>query len=159
VIPCLNVDGFRMRSRVNGRGVDLNRNYPSPDWSPNYTKERYHPGSAPGSEPEVQLVIRLISLLKPQLIVHCHSWQPCIVATGAQALRDGRRLAQSSGYELTPEIGYPTPGSLSRYGWHHLGLPVICIEEQEHLAEHASIWPRFKPAFREIFSDPSSRTN
>src|SRR5687768_13836975 len=34
LVPCLNVDGFAKGTRVNGRGVDLNRNYPSRSWSP-----------------------------------------------------------------------------------------------------------------------------
>jgi murein peptide amidase A len=44
IIPVLNVDGYLARTRVNGRGVDLNRNYPSQDWSADATEPRYSPG-------------------------------------------------------------------------------------------------------------------
>lgn len=157
VIPCLNVDGFRAQTRVNGRGVDLNRNYPSKDWTPVADKPRYWPGPSAMSEPEVSGVVELIDLVDPRLIVHCHSWEPCIVATGERAQIDGARLATSSGYRLTPEIGYPTPGSLSRYGWHDRKIPVICIEEQENLKDLSTIWPRFESSMRAIFTDLSDR--
>ena len=157
VIPCLNIDGDLKRSRVNGRGVDLNRNYPSRDWSAAYEKDRYFPGREPGSEPEIQGIVELITATKPRLIIHCHSWQPCVVATGSRALLDGSRLARASGYELRPEIGYPTPGSLSRYGWHDNDIPVICIEEQESLVDLKTIWPRFSSAMEEIFTDQGLR--
>jgi murein peptide amidase A len=158
VIPCLNVDGFAKGNRVNARGVDLNRNYPSQDWSPRFDKDRYFPGPAPNSEPEIQGVVELIRLLRPRLIIHCHSWQPCIVGTGFRAEKDALRLASSSGYKAVEEIGYPTPGSLSRYGWHDLRIPVICIEEQEGLDDLSSIWPRFESGMEAIFTDFSLRS-
>jgi hypothetical protein len=157
VVPCLNADGFARNSRVNSRGVDLNRNYPSRDWSNRCDKERYFPGLFPGSESEVQGMVALLQAFRPRLVIHCHSWQPCVVATGANAQTDAERLGRSSGYRVVEEIGYPTPGSLSRYGWHDNQIPIICIEEQELLADLNSIWPRFEAGMREIFSDASLR--
>lgn len=158
VIPILNIDGYRNKTRGNGRGVDLNRNYPSKDWTSEYTKARYYPGPSAASEPEIRAMVNLIAEMQPRLLIHCHSWNPCVVATGEPAMRDGERLAKSCGYTLTPEIGYPTPGSLSRYGWHDLNIPVICIEEQDHLTDLNTIWPRFKKGIEEIFLDQSPRT-
>ena len=157
LIPCLNVDGYKAKTRVNGRGVDLNRNYPSQDWTPEAEKPRYSPGPHAMSEPEVEGIVELIKAYDPRLLIHCHSWEPCIVATGTRAQNDGKRLSISSGYALKPEIGYPTPGSLSRYGWHDLEIPVICIEEQENLADLSTIWPRFEKGMRTIFTDHSPR--
>jgi hypothetical protein len=157
VIPCLNMDGYANRTRVNGRGVDLNRNYPSVDWSPKAEKERYFPGTAPASEPEIQGVVELIKRFDPRLLIHCHSWKPMIVGTGDRSKLDAVRLGKSSGYEVVDEIGYPTPGSLSRYGWHDLKIPVICIEEQDQLTDLSGIWPRFQNGMKEIFEDFGSR--
>ena len=156
LIPCLNVDGYQKKQRTNGRGVDLNRNYPSKSWSPQCEKPRYNPGPFAGSEPEVQGVVELLQLLKPKLVIHCHSWNPCVVSSGERALRDAERLAKASGYKVVPEIGYPTPGSLSQFGWHDHKLPVICIEEQEG-ADLSSVWPHFASGMKEIFLDPSPR--
>ncbi len=157
VIPCLNVDGFARKTRGNGRGVDLNRNYPSKSWKPEYTGERYYPGPSPASEPEIQAVVALIEEIRPRLIIHCHSWNPCVVATGHPAKIDAFRLSQSSGYHILDDIGYPTPGSLSQYGWYDNGYPVICIEEQDHLTDFSKIWPRFNQGMKAIFTDLSFR--
>jgi len=157
VIPCLNVDGYGKGTRVNGRGVDLNRNYPSKDWSSETKAERYFPGTGPGSEAEVRGVVELIETCRPRLLIHCHSWKPCIVGTGPFSKRDAERLGRSSGYEVIDEIGYPTPGSLSRYGWHDKQIPVICIEEQDGLSDLSPVWPRFAKGFEEIFTDQSLR--
>ncbi len=156
LIPCLNPDGFALGTRGNGRGVDLNRNYPSRGWSQEAQSKRYDPGESPASEPEVSALVQLILSERPRLIIHAHSWEPCIVFTGDRARRDGQRLAQSSGYELKSSIGYPTPGSLSQFGWHDHQIPIICIEERA--GEHRSkIWPHFARGIQEIFEDESLR--
>ncbi len=150
IMPCLNPEGYRRLERTNSAGVDLNRNFPSPDWSSEMKAPRYNPGVDPGSEPEVQAALKAISVYKPKLIIHFHSWKPCVVFTGAPAQPLAQRLGELSGYPAHEDIGYPTPGSLGQYGWLSLKTPVICIEEQEGtLREH--VWPRFQRALMELF--------
>lgn len=156
LIPCLNPDGYALGQRGNGHQVDLNRNYPSRNWSPDYKSERYHPGPQPGSEPEIKALVRLIEQLSPRLLIHCHSWNPCIVLSGPPAQEDAEALASSSGYSIIEDIGYPTPGSLSQYGWQDRKIPVICIEEAENCPNH-QIWPHFAQGFATIFANPSQR--
>jgi protein MpaA len=156
LIPILNVDGFKANTRVNGRGVDLNRNYPSKSWTPEFEKERYNPGPSAGSEAEIKGVVKLIQDLRPRLIIHCHSWKPMIVAAGERAVPDAERLSRSSHYKVVPEIGYPTPGSLSQYGWFDNQIPVICIEEADETPRD-QVWPNFQAGMREIFLDASPR--
>src|SRR5579871_1528192 len=112
LIPCLNVDGYKKNERTNGAGVDLNRNFPSPDWSSEHSKPRYFPGSTPGSEPEVKAVVQLIQERKPDLIVHFHSWEPCVVYTGSPGRKAAEILGRDTPYKVSESIGYPTPGSL-----------------------------------------------
>jgi hypothetical protein len=156
LIPCLNVDGYKKNTRVNGRGVDLNRNYPSKDWAPTAEKERYNPGPHPGSEAEIKGVVQLLKNYNPRLVIHCHSWKPMVVCAGDSGLRDAERLSKSSGYEVKPEIGYPTPGSLSQYGWWDHKIPVICIEEADE-AKPNTVWTHFGQGLREIFLDGTER--
>ena len=156
LIPCLNVDGYARKTRVNGRGVDLNRNYPAKSWSPKFEKERYNPGPGPASEAEVKAVVGFIHEFKPRLIIHCHSWKPMVVCAGDGGRKDADRLGRSSGYEVVPEIGYPTPGSLSQFGWADNNIPVICIEEADEAPEQ-QVWPHFGEGMREIFLDSSAR--
>lgn len=156
LIPCLNIDGFTEKKRTNGGGVDLNRNYPSKDWSPEFPKDRYFPGSKAASEPEIQAIVKLIDEYDPRLIIHFHSWHPCVVYAGPPGRKDAERLGRCSGYEVRDDIGYPTPGSLSQYAWGDLHIPVICIEEQEG-APLDQVWPHFERGIREIFADSSLR--
>lgn len=143
LIPCLNPDGVALRQRMNANGVDLNRNYPSSDWSPEAKKERYNPGPQPGSENEIQALVKLIQVMKPKMIIHFHSYKPCIVYAGNAALPAAELLGKATGYDVIPDIGYPTPGSLSSYAWSDLGIPVICIEEEDGV-DRTTIWPRFQ---------------
>jgi murein peptide amidase A len=156
-VPCLNVDGFAKGERQNANGVDLNRNYPSKSWTPKFEKERYFPGPSAASELEIQAVIELIRDFKPRLLIHCHSYHPCIVGAGPRSKLDSQRLSDSSGYKVMEEIGYPTPGSLSQYGWHDLQIPVICIEEDDQNPNLNEIWPRFEKGMAEVFLDKSMR--
>lgn len=143
LIPCLNPDGYSQNQRTNANGVDLNRNFPCRDWSPEAKAPRYYPGPSPGSESEVQALVKLIEDEKPQLIVHFHSWEPCVVYTGQPGQKAAEILATGTGYECREDIGYPTPGSLGQYGWIEHQIPVICIEEQDHIDLNL-VWPHFR---------------
>jgi protein MpaA len=150
LITCLNPDGLQKNQRVNANGVDLNRNFPEKNWTKNHTATRYFPGTTPGSEPEVQALVKLISEIQPRLIIHCHSWKPCIVLTGEREIETAKILSRHSGYDFKQDIGYPTPGSLGEYGWREKQIPVICIEVEEKL-ERSAITPLFRQAIEEIF--------
>lgn len=149
LIPCLNPDGFENNERVNSSGVDLNRNFPTPDWSPEAKAARYFPGSRPGSEPEVQALVRLIEVKKPRLIVHFHSWQPCVVYTGAPGKNAATLLSPGPQYPVSEDIGYPTPGSLGQFGWFVHQIPVVCIEEIEK-SDLSLVWPHFGPGLQKL---------
>lgn len=149
LIPCLNVDGAARNSRTNSRGVDLNRNFPSQDWNPQYKEERYFPGREKASEAEVQALCYLIQDLQPHLILHFHSWQPAIILSGPPQHPAAFELSNCSQYPLQIDIGYPTPGSLGQWAGFDLGLPVICIEEREG-ANKNETWTRFGPGLQKI---------
>jgi hypothetical protein len=149
LIPCINPDGFKNNQRTNSQGVDLNRNFPCRDWSSESKASRYFPGTHPGSELETQAIISAIEEFKPQVIIHFHSWEPCIVYTGAPGKSWADEIALHCGYESKEDIGYPTPGSLGQYGWLEKQIPVICIEEKEHI-NLKLVWPRFEKSLLKI---------
>jgi murein peptide amidase A len=152
VIPCLNPDGFLRRRRTNGNGVDLNRNYPCKEWSSEHKSPRYFPGPHAGSESEIQSLVKWITEYRPRLIIHFHSWQPMVVYAGEGARLAAEELGRASGYEVKDDIGYPTPGSLSRFGLEN-NIPIICIEESDPTPRE-DVWPRFEKAFERILIRP-----
>ncbi len=149
LIPCLNPDGFQKNQRTNANNVDLNRNFPSADWSSLTKAPRYFPGLKPGSEKEVQALVKLIEDEKPQLIIHFHSWEPCVVYTGSPGKKAAQILGEGTGYEVREDIGYPTPGSLGQYGWLEHQTPVICIEAQAD-SSLENVWPLFGQGLQKL---------
>jgi hypothetical protein len=105
----------------------------------------------PGSEAETQALVQLIQAEKPKLIVHFHSWEPCVVYTGRPAEAASQILAGKTGYPVREDIGYPTPGSLGQYGWLDHKIPVICVEEQEHI-RLAEVWPHFELGLTQLMT-------
>jgi protein MpaA len=154
LIPCLNIDGYKKNERVNSQGVDLNRNFPSSDWTSEAKAPRYNPGSKPASEPETLALIDLIQTQKPKAIVHFHSWEPCVVYTGSAGKKIAEMIGSLTPYPVREDIGYPTPGSLGQYGWLNHKIPVICVEAQEH-SDLASLWPIFSHGLERLLSEPA----
>jgi hypothetical protein len=131
-IPALNPDGLfgRPSRRVNANGVDLNRNFPTPNWdreSVYYWEKRTRkdprrwPGPAPLSEPESRFLHEEMQRFKPNLIVSIHA--PYGILDFDGPLPPPSRL----GRLYLDQVGI-FPGSLGNYGGVHKGMPVVTIE-------------------------------
>ena len=117
-------------NRVNANGVDLNRNFPTPNWqqdAPRYwakkTKSdpRRFPGHAPLSEPESRWVHDEMVRFRPDVIISVHAPFGVLDFDGpAQPPRRFGRL-------LLNRVGV-YPGSLGNYSGVHKNVPVITIE-------------------------------
>lgn len=126
LIPEVNPEGVLLKTRGNSNGVDLNRNLPTKDWSPEVKTPRYHPGPKPLSEKENQMLLEELKV-KPCLIVSLHSWQPVLNING-DCQPEAEVLAKHTGYKIDADIGYPTPGSLGTYTGLERAIPTLTYE-------------------------------
>lgn len=127
IVTEANPDGVLLKTRGNGHGVDLNRNMPTKDWSPEVKTPRYHPGPSAGSEPENQALMKFIDEKKPVCIISLHSWHPVLNVNG-DCRKVAEVLAQMTGYKIDDDIGYPTPGCLGTWAGLERTSPTLTYE-------------------------------
>lgn len=131
-LPALNPDGMlgRPPKRTNANGVDLNRNFPTPNWerdAADYWQKRTRkdprrwPGPKPLSEPETRFLHQQMEGFKPHLIVSIHAPYGVLDFDGPSVppSRLGRLYLDQVGI---------FPGSLGNFGGVHKGVPVVTIE-------------------------------
>lgn len=132
IIPQFNLDGVMKQTRCNARGVDLNRNLPTKDWSKEFKEQKYYPGPEANSEPENKALVQWLNTTKPKLIISLHSWHPLININGP-CVTEAQTLARFTGYEIKEDIGYPTPGCLGTYAGLERNIPTITYEIERGL--------------------------
>ncbi len=125
LMPVANPDGLYAGSRYNANGVDLNRNFATPDYPESGGKYGY----APLCEPETYTIYRVIQRFKPDRIISIHQPLSCIDYDGP-AEQLARRMSLLSDLPVK-KIGV-YPGSLGNYAGRTLGIPIITLELPEY---------------------------
>jgi murein peptide amidase A len=131
-VPLINPDGMLNNppQRTNARGVDLNRNFPTPQWAkeaPLYWHDRVrkdprrYPGPMPISEPESQWIYQEMERWKPHLVVSVHAPFGVLDFDGPTV------PPQQLGRLYLDQVGI-YPGSLGNFGGVHKRVPVVTIE-------------------------------
>ncbi|MGZ4382116.1 MAG: DUF2817 domain-containing protein [Gaiellaceae bacterium] len=115
LVESLNPDGRAAGTRVNARGVDLNRNFPA-GW------ERlggvFDSGARPLSEPESRIAYRLILRLRPAVTIWFHQHMTLVDGSGGNMALE-RRFAR---LVRLPFVQLPRyPGSVTT--WENQALP------------------------------------
>lgn len=127
LIPEFNKDGTLLKTRQNGNGVDLNRNLPTHDWSPEAPHKRYWPGPFANSEPENLALTQWLSCHDVKGIISLHSYYPMINYNGPSK-QLANYLENLTGYPAKSDVGYPTPGSLGTYAGAERKIPTLTYE-------------------------------
>jgi len=149
VIPQLNPDGVASGSRVNGRNIDLNRNFATSDWRKDITTVNNQPfpgggGESPMSEPETQAISALASRLRPVLILSYHSQGSIVAANQAGASNAlASTYSQISGYgnttgQSSTTFEYSISGTADDWYAEKLGVASVLIELGSHNGSHFS---------------------
>ncbi|MDQ6999119.1 MAG: M14 family murein peptide amidase A [Mariprofundus sp.] len=132
VSPLINPDGLLLSSpsaRLNARGVDLNRNMPTPDWYKSTgvywhqtgNDPRRNPGVEPLSEPESRWLYEEIRTFKPDAIISVH-------APYGLLDYDGPPVAPGKMGSLRLKRLGAFPGSLGNFAGKQHDIPVITVE-------------------------------
>ena len=141
--PVMNPDGAlkKKHQRTNANGVDLNRNFTTPDadadaalayWR-DRTKEnaRRYPGPYPLSEPETNWLYEEIRDFKPDVVISVHAPYSLVDYDAPSRKNAPRQIGH-----LYKNLMGTYPGSLGNYAGIHLGVPVVTLE-----LPHAGIMP------------------
>jgi protein MpaA len=115
IIRNMNPDGearaHDVDGRVNNNGVDLNRNFPSDNWTAEWDRDGcwiYRPttgGTYGGSEPETRSVMSFIGSRKLEAVISYHSAALGVFPGGVPWTGPSKRLASA----LAKATGYPYP--------------------------------------------------
>ncbi|MCA1596345.1 MAG: DUF2817 domain-containing protein [Chloroflexi bacterium] len=126
LVPRANPDGLAVHSRWNAHRVDLNRNFPE-GWQPASRHSRGNSGAYTGSEPESSAIMTLVRRYHPAKVISIHSPLNCMNWTGSAGYRLAVLMRRYNHYRITPDIGYPTPGSFGMYCG-KLGIAIVTLE-------------------------------
>lgn len=161
VAPLVNPDGFfsHPRTRVNARGVDVNRNFATQDWKnkawltwqKKYRSDpRRFPGKEARSEPETRFQEELIRLVRPQKILAVHSplnfldYDGPSTLTLSQFPKDYALQCDRLKKRLKAISAGFFPGSLGNYAGRELGIPTLTLElPSTDPAKAENYWKKF----------------
>jgi protein MpaA len=135
VILSVNPDGALQGTRSNANGVDLNRNWPAANWSPDTVYHKVHggteqdirlsPGESPASEAETHALLACLKRLQPRTVVSLHAPLACVEDPQATPLAVW--IASQVGLPLVQDVGYATPGSFGTWSAEQ-GINIITWE-------------------------------
>ena len=138
LIPMLNPDGWVDDMRSNRKRVDLNRNFPSPNYGRGLT------GDHPLSEPESRILYDVIHEYKPARIIGIHQPFSCVDYDGEGSADLAKEMSRLSKLPIK-KLGTRS-GSLGAYV--RTKYPLITMEMRfsDHEKPMGTLWEQYGPA-------------
>jgi protein MpaA len=146
IAPIVSPDSFfkKYPTRTNGRGIDVNRNFPTKDWNKSAKKiwthryrkdKRRNPGETAASEQETIFQVNLIKRYNPNKIISVHSPLTLIDYDGPEEKHGEGSLGQQLLIQMSHKAGkyrinnYPFfPGSLGNWAGNERKIPTYTLE-------------------------------
>lgn len=152
-LPCLNPDGKELKTRTNAHKVDLNRNYPTKNFTKvnNYPSGRTLSAGDAASEPETKFMMSLVEEFVPAKILSIHSDLHLIDYDGP-ARELALMMAEKTGYKFVESVGYPTNGSFGTWAGIEKQIPLITLETwgAKNKADLEKIWQEIRSSMYEF---------
>jgi hypothetical protein len=128
VVPNLDPDGTAAGSRLNARGVDLNRNFNGPWGRIGRPGDPEYSGARPFSEPETRLAARIVRALEPAATIWFHQYwgQGPFIRAWGQSVPGARHFAALAQMPFRP-MRWPA-GTGPNWQNHRFRAPAFVVE-------------------------------
>lgn len=138
IVPAINPDGLAVGSRTNSRGVNLNRNFPTDNWSKSIKDtDGTHAsggGETPLSEPEAAALAKLTTSYRPRLLLSFHAvgslaiGDPGGISAGYAAKYASMVGYRDGTYQTSSNFDYNVTGGYEDWTYRNQGIPSIVVE-------------------------------
>lgn len=146
IVPDVNPDGLATNSRYNANNVNIDRNFPSTNWTADIDNSSGLTVGGGGvsalSEPETRALANLTASLQPRLEVSFHAKGNLVGANqSGDSVSIANQYASSVGYRsmigLAEEtMGYTITGEYEDWAGEQYGIPAILIELPTSTGRH-----------------------
>jgi murein peptide amidase A len=148
IVRTANPDGLHGRSAYNVQGVDLNRNFPAPNW---HGLRDNRSGSRPGSEAETRAVMQLLEEFRPALLVHVKdSRGEGVVNSEGRSESIAEAVARQTSCRVARNLGEATSGSLEAYALSKLNCASVTLLLPREKTDQAA-WERNRSGLLAVF--------